>query len=222
MKIIESSQERVDQMQRLVQYLNEQPDGQQLKWTQIASETGIQMGQCGRNMVRRALSKIKRPYVALVSIGVKLSDAETALPIVATKFVRIDNAVKRADRTQREVSARHLTQLDSDKQKRMLLLASFFGAVRAAATSYKDQYYKKPSKKAKKQPVLDVLPEPEDKMAQARDLLERLTKAGVKLRLDANKIRASHQPGAYTISLREEVDELEAELAEILSEKKAG
>lgn len=132
--MFDSNQKRQTQIARLVEYVNGMNDGEELSWLRIEADTSIDMrGQSGRSLLRRACEKAKRPYETLPGIGIRLSSAESAMPIVQSSFVRIDNAVRRADRTRKNVATRHLDQLPSTEKHKMLLLAGFFGAVKAFA-----------------------------------------------------------------------------------------
>lgn len=130
---IESIPERERQYGTLVEYFAGRADGDELLWEQIANETKIPMDATGRALVRRALRKVKRPYEAVRGEGVRLSSSDNTMKIMGGKFVRIDNAVRRADRTRAELSTRHLDQLPRRQKEQMLVLAGFFGTVRAFA-----------------------------------------------------------------------------------------
>lgn len=134
MKLI-SNAERESEVARLASYFEQLPDGEELLWMRIESDTGMSMAVSGRGraLVRKALRRLKRPYEALVGEGIRLSAPDTAMTIVRGRFCRIDGAVRVADRTQKQLQQRHLEQMSSDDQRRMLLAAGFFGAIRAHA-----------------------------------------------------------------------------------------
>lgn len=135
------------QVVRLVEYFLSQPDGSELLWENIEIDTAIPMNQHGRSLVRRALKKIKRPYEPVRAVGIILSSPKNAMAIVGHKFVRIDNAVRRADRTRNEISVRHLDALEERDKAKMRVLAGFFGAVRAFAKEAKVKILHQPPEK---------------------------------------------------------------------------
>lgn len=118
-------------LKTLTEYIDGQPDGEDLPWIRIEADTGVKMDNFGKTMLRRALRR--RPYEAIRGVGVRLSCPQTALVIAQSKLVAVDNSVRRADKTQQELQARHLSQMATGDQQRMLLLASFFGAIRTVA-----------------------------------------------------------------------------------------
>jgi len=93
-----------------------------------------------RDYVRTALARLRRPYAAVRGEGVQLSSPSTALTILHGKFTRIDGAVRGAERTQRQLQARHLEMMTGDEQRKMLLIAGFFGAIRSYSQQYKQQF----------------------------------------------------------------------------------
>lgn len=125
--------ERAQAVAKLADYLAGQPDGEELTWLRIESETSVRMDMPGRELTRRALAKIKRPYEAIRGDGVRLSSASTSMTILRGRFVRIDRAVRRADKTLEQIADRHMAQLPQQEQQKLLVLAGFFGAVRVFA-----------------------------------------------------------------------------------------
>lgn len=131
--MIASVEQRTEQILRLIDYFGGMQDGEEVLWIRIEAETRLAMDMPGRALVRRVLKKLKRPYESLRGEGVRLSAPTNTMAIIKHRFVRIDNAVSRADRTREHLAARHFDQLPPDQQKKMTLLAGFFGAVRAMA-----------------------------------------------------------------------------------------
>lgn len=116
----------------LVLFFEPLPDGEELSWGRITADTGIDMATAAKHrpLVVRALKRLRRPYEAMRGYGIKLSSAETSLRMVKRGFVRIDNSVKHVDRVQKQLSARHLDQMSPTDQRRMIMAAGFFGAIR--------------------------------------------------------------------------------------------
>ena len=131
--IWQASPEREAAADALRDFLVGRPDGEELPWLLIESATGIKMDAGGKNLVRIALRRLKRPYVAERGTGIRLSSAALALGISRSKFSRLDGALEIADKTQRELSSRHLAQMSGEEQRKMIMLAGFFGMVRSIA-----------------------------------------------------------------------------------------
>jgi hypothetical protein len=131
--MFDSNQKRTAQLAQLVEYIQCANDGEELTWLRIEADTSIKMDSAGRRLISRACQKARRPYENIRGIGVRMSSAESTMPIVQSRFVRIDNAVRRADRDRRQLADRHFEQLNSSDKSKMLMLAGFFGAVRAFA-----------------------------------------------------------------------------------------
>jgi hypothetical protein len=120
---------------KIARILEERADGVEMLWEDIEKISGISMDPKGpgRGYVRRALKLLRRPYEAVRAQGIRLSAPNTAMTIIRGRVVRVDGALRVAARTQRQLQERHLEQMTSDEQRRMLMAAGFFGAIRAMA-----------------------------------------------------------------------------------------
>jgi len=127
-----SNPEREIQVAKLIAYFATFADGEEVSWIRIEHDTGYSMAipGRGRDLVRYALRKLKRPYEAVRGTGVRLSAPASAVTILNGKFIRIDGAVKVAARTQNHLAKRHLEQMSGEDQRKMIIAAGFFGAVR--------------------------------------------------------------------------------------------
>lgn len=130
------------QLARLADYFEKRADGDEVQWTVIATTTGVRMTAKGKDLARRALRRIKRPYEALRGVGVRLSSPVTAMTIVRGNMMRVDGAMRVAAKTQKQLQARHLEKMSGDDQRRMLVAAGFFGALRAFATDAREKLLK--------------------------------------------------------------------------------
>ena len=135
--MIESVQKLNADVARLALFFAGLPDGEEVSWVRTEYETGIKMDTKGRNLARRGLARAKRPYLTLRGVGVRLSAPETALEIMGGQFVRIDNGVRRAERTRDILAARHLEQMGVRAKERTLMLGAFFGTIRVFAAEAK-------------------------------------------------------------------------------------
>jgi hypothetical protein len=118
---------------KLAEYFASLPDGEEVRWIRIEADTDVKMDARGKELARRALKRAKRPYEAVRGDGLRLSSPENAITIARGKLLRIDGAVKVADNTQRELQKRHLPQMSPDDQRKMLMVAGLFGAIRTIA-----------------------------------------------------------------------------------------
>lgn len=131
--MLASIQKRNAEVARLALYFTAMPDGEDISWLRIEHETGVVMDMHGRGLARRGLHRARRPYEAICGVGVRMSATGTALQIMRSRFVRIDGAVRRAESTRGVLAVRHLDSMEPADRERMLILAGFFGAVRAFA-----------------------------------------------------------------------------------------
>ena len=138
----------------LVNYLKSVEHGQILSYQQIEQDTGVKMSNsAGRSYLRTACKKLKREYSCLRGIGIKLADKETATTLVVGRLVKIDNAVKRGERTYNNVSIAFYNELSPIEQRTINFVGAAFGAIRVAAENGK-YYLKNAVKTAPSNPVL--------------------------------------------------------------------
>lgn len=134
-----STPENKHDMMVLQSYFENKPDAEEFTWLRIEADTRIKMDNRGKQLVRAALRK--RPYESIRGVGVRLSSAEAVPRMLLGKMRRIDGAVKRADSTQQKLQILHLEQMSARAQQGMLMMASFFGAIRSIARDA-DRHYK--------------------------------------------------------------------------------
>ena len=139
-----SNPQQLERQKQVENYLRDQPDGEDLSWERIEADTHISMATDGdgRDLVRLALYRLRRPYEAVRGKGVRLSCPDSAMAIAHEKLIRIDGAVRTADRTQQQLQTRHLAQMRGPEQQKLLMLASFFGAIRTIAKNATSRVFK--------------------------------------------------------------------------------
>jgi len=126
----------------LINYLKDVEHGQILSYQQIEQDTGVKMNTpAGRSYLRTACKKLKREYSCLRGVGIKMASADTAMTLVVGRLVKIDNAVKRGERTYNNVSLGFYNELPPEQQKQINFVGAAFGAIRVAAENGK--YYLK-------------------------------------------------------------------------------
>jgi hypothetical protein len=123
---------------KLVNYLKDIEHGQILSYQQIEKDTGVKMNtQTGRSYLRTACKKLRREYSCLRGIGIQLASVNTATTLVVGRLVKIDNAVKRGERTYNNVSLAFYNELAPEEQKQLNFVGAAFGAIRVAAENGK-------------------------------------------------------------------------------------
>lgn len=122
----------------LVNYLKDVEHGQILSYQQIEKDSGVKMNTpAGRSYLRTACKKLKREYSCIRGVGIKLASADTATTLVIGRLVKIDNAVKRGERTYNNVSLAFYNELPPAEQKQINFVGAAFGAIRVAAENGK-------------------------------------------------------------------------------------
>jgi hypothetical protein len=140
----DTNDQKAKAIEAIAAFLEPLPDGDEVSWLRLEAETGISMeveGR-GRDYARVALKRIRRAKEVIPGVGFRLSAPSTALAIVGRQFGRINGAVRKAEETNKMLADRHLEQMSPPEQRQMLLVSGFFGAVRVAATQYRQQLKK--------------------------------------------------------------------------------
>lgn len=125
---------------KLLNYVLEQPSGKLLRYTEVEYETGVRMDLKGKAKLRRAILRSKRECSTVQTVGYKLAEADMVMGILSVRLLRIDGAVKRADRAQRILQQQFFEALKPDEKRGVLYVGSIFGAIRLAAENGKRLY----------------------------------------------------------------------------------
>jgi len=126
----------------LINYLKDVEHGQILSYQKIEQDTGVKMDkQAGKSYLRTACKKLKREYSCLRGVGIELASVKTASTLIVGRLVKVDNAVKKAERTYKNVSIAFYNELPPQEQKQINFIGAAFGAIRVAAENGK--YYLK-------------------------------------------------------------------------------
>ena len=129
---------------KLQDYLESQPAGIDLPYARIETETGIRMDQQGKTRHRRALYRSKLESATKYSEGIKLAGADFAMPIIGSRMTRIDKAVRRADRSQKNIQEQFYDSMSESDRSKVLFAGAIFGAIRLAAKNSKMMYRDNP------------------------------------------------------------------------------
>ncbi len=126
----------------LINYLKDIEHGQILSYQQIQQDTGVKMDTpAGKSYLRTACKRLHREYSCLRGVGIEMASSKTASTLVVGRLVKIDNAVKRGERTYNNVSLAFYNELPPEEQRQINFIGAAFGAIRVAAENGK--YYLK-------------------------------------------------------------------------------
>lgn len=128
---------------KLQAYIETLPEGSDVSWSEVEKETRIKMDIRGKAHFRTALKRAKREYSARHGLGMKLADPDSVMPILSTRYKKIDRTVRRADKTQRILQEQFFHKLTPQDQQQVLYAGLVFGAIRVAAQNGKLIYQNK-------------------------------------------------------------------------------
>jgi len=118
---------------KIQDFLQRKKPGTEISYMDIQDSTGVTMDNRGKGYMRTALKRARLEYAPIIGYGIVLADSNTTMPLVIRKLNKIDKAVKRADRTHKNLQARFLESLTLQEQKQLLFVGAAFGAIRVAA-----------------------------------------------------------------------------------------
>lgn len=112
---------RSEQVDKLVAWLSDIPDGTMLSWLEIEQQTGISMDPKGpgRSLVRDAMNRAKRPYHSVYGSGVRLADSMSAISVIRAGDGKVFRAVKRSHKRSVIVVSRFEDMPESDRHEAM-------------------------------------------------------------------------------------------------------
>lgn len=151
---MKSIQEATMQMLAIKDYLELANDGAIIPYADVEKNTKVKMNEKGKQYLRSALRSLGREYACIIGYGIELESPENAINLVGHRLIKIDNAVKRGEKTANNVMKFMNDMSDTDKKK-VLFCASVFGAIRASASIAKKEYIANKQKTSK----LIALPE---------------------------------------------------------------
>lgn len=120
--------------------------GEFIMYQNLQHLSGVRMDERGKQFMRTALKRLKLEYTVVPGKGIELSSPDNAIKIVATKVIRIDNSVKRAEKTTRNVTDKHYTEMKPEEQRNLNFLGAAFASIRAYSQSAK-LFFKKQENK---------------------------------------------------------------------------
>lgn len=140
-------QEASESTLKLASLFSSADPGREFSYKQIEELTGIKMDNAGKSYMRSAFRKLKLPYEIMRGQGIKILSPENASRIVVDKVIKVDNAIKRASKTTKQVSDRVYDQLSEPEKKNINFLGALFGTIRAYSQNAK-KIFNKPQLKA--------------------------------------------------------------------------
>lgn len=147
--IAEISEETI----KLQMYIESKQHGEELSFDRIAHDTGVVMDERNKQKLRVALKRAKREYSAIINYGIKLADSHSTMGLLTNKLVKIDRAVRRGERTQKNLQEQFFSSLNTQEQKEILYIGAVFGAIRVAAENGKVIYSKRNIKEIENIPI---------------------------------------------------------------------
>lgn len=142
---------------KIERFLETKNPGEAIGYDELAMETGVEMSIEGKAKLRTALKRLRLEYSPIHGCGIRLADAGLVMPLLSNRIVRIDRAVKRADKTQKNLQVQFFEALSPEEQRQVLFAGAVFGAIRVAAENGR-MLYSDNSKKKTAEPISIPLP----------------------------------------------------------------
>lgn len=99
--------------------------------------SGVKMDNKGKSYMRTALNRLKLEYSPRMGEGIELASPANSISIVSKRVIKIDNSVKRAEKTTKRVQNQFYDQLTEHEQKNVNYLSAVFASLRAYSQSAK-------------------------------------------------------------------------------------
>lgn len=138
-------QEVSEQTLKLEAVFSSSPTGEFFTYEQLQELTQVAMDNRGKAFMRTALKRLKLPYETERGEGIKLLSKDNASRIVATKVIKIDNSVKRAEKTTKHIMSNAVfEELTESEKKGINFIGALFATIRSYSQSAKKIFYSKP------------------------------------------------------------------------------
>lgn len=121
--------------------------GDILTYKNLEILSGVRMDNKGKGYLRTALNRLKLEYAAIRGEGIELASPTNSIALVSRRVIKIDNSVKRAEKTTKRISNQFYDQLNEHEQRNVNYLSAVFGSLRAYSQSAK-MFFKKSESKA--------------------------------------------------------------------------
>ena len=120
-------------------FIETAPLGATIPYLTIESQTGVKMNTQGKQKLRSACNSLHIEYTCIRGDGIVLMSPENADQMVSHRLIRIDNAVRRGEKTTNR-AMKHINEMPEETRRKTLFAASVFGAIRASAQLAKKEY----------------------------------------------------------------------------------
>jgi len=144
--LMQSIQQVSQQTLKFEAVFSDAPLNQYFSYKELQERTGIEMSDRNKAYMRSALRRLKFPYEVRKGDGIVLVGEKNAIRIAAHKIVRIDNAVKRGEKTTKQISVKTYHLLTDQERKNINYLAALFGSIRSYSNNAKKIFYQQPLK----------------------------------------------------------------------------
>lgn len=122
---------------QIEQFLKGCESGEFITYDMLETATGVRMDTRGKGFMRTALNRLKMEYTCVHGNGIELASPENSMGIISQKVVKIDNSVKRAEKTYKNITHSFYDKLSNEDKKQVHFVGSVFGAIRLAANNAK-------------------------------------------------------------------------------------
>lgn len=123
-------------------FLEKQKPGVEVSYKRIEHESGVRMDARGKQYLRSALRRAKIESSTIIGEGIVLADPDNAMGIVAHKLKRIDGAVRRGERSHKNIQEQFFESMSPEEQRKILFVGAVFGAIRVASENGRVVYKK--------------------------------------------------------------------------------
>lgn len=104
------------------------------------------MDNTGKSYLRSAAKRLKLPYMVIKGVGIETCSPANAMSIISSSVIKIDNSVKRAEKTNKQVSKHVYSDLGEKERKSIDFLGALFGSIRGFSSSAKRIFSKEQPK----------------------------------------------------------------------------
>lgn len=141
---------------KLEAYLEEKKPGDVLYFSEVENETGVKMTATGKGYLRTAIKRAGHLYIPVRGVGVELVSEKTATTVISHRVIRIDNSVKKAEKTTKKVADKFYEKLNNEQKNHVNFIGSVFAAIRAYSVNAKKILANRPPVQNLEGRVLDV------------------------------------------------------------------
>jgi len=113
------------------------PLNQYFSYKELKERTGLIMNEQNKSYMRSALRRLKLPYEVRRGDGIILVGGENAVRIAAHTVIRVDNAVRKGEKTTKQITVKTYHLLNETEKKHISFLSALFGSIRSYSNNAK-------------------------------------------------------------------------------------